>query len=120
MKVFELSEDILIKFGLFSRQLNQLSGEFLKSKTSWAYIFVVGIWILASLAQFMKKVGEGANISEYTFSLVQIFLVSGQLGAYIYAGLSTDNFNQLHEQLQQIVNNGITNLLKLFFCTKKI
>lgn len=105
MKVLQISETLLTFLGICSHQLHKPTNEFLK--TINAYVCLVGFFgpLCGFSAAFIYK-----NLSDLKTSANALIVLSAGIAtaaSYITIGVNMKTVKQLHNELQNVVDNCI-------------
>lgn len=105
MKVLKFSEEMLSFMDLFSYQVfERTTNKYLIYLNPYVLLISQCVFIIASVA-FVSRPTE--NLQDWLMALVQTVIIPSFTGAFFCLALHMENIESLHDQLQDIVDEGM-------------
>lgn len=120
MKVLEVNEKLLILLGIFSINIKVPTNQFLKTVNSHLILTTLCAVVVASATHFVKNFGEQENGSDFIIAFIQIVFFLSEIGSFISIGINMTKVKCLHNELQNIVDEGELFQSVTYACVSKI
>lgn len=104
MKVLKINEQVLSSLDIFSFEVfERPTNKYFKYLNPYVLLISQCVFSISSVVYLMRS---SANLLDWMQALAQTIIVPAVVAAFLYFALQMENVELLHDQLQDVVDDG--------------